>query len=304
MCLHRRMSRLQRINANLGRMTGYQIRRAPRPKLGGQSAPKAGPPAPPPSQPAPAPAAAPAPAPAPSQAAPKQEHIPRDFDAGMAEIIRAVRPYTMTSVDKLHALVSATRYVARYKIPGDIVECGVWRGGSMHAVARTLAAAGDRSRDLYLYDTFEGMTEPTEKDLRWDGMRAAEGLERSRPRKETSALWAYASLEDVQAGFAEVPYPKERLHFIKGPVEETVPGVLPEQIAILRLDTDWYESTAHELKHMYDRLVPGGVLLLDDYAHWQGAREATDEWLDASGEPLLLLRAGGGRVAVKLGLPG
>jgi O-methyltransferase len=278
--LHSRMSHRQKINATLGRMTGYELRRARRPKAATQPGPKR------------------------AEPAPKQEHIPRDFDADMAAIIRAVRPFTMTSLEKLHALVSATRYVAQHKIPGDMVECGVWRGGSMHAVARTLAAAGDYDRELYLYDTFEGMTEPSEKDLRWDGAHASEGLEHARQRKETSAIWAYASLEDVQAGFAEVPYPKERLHFVKGPVEQTVPEVLPQQIAILRLDTDWYESTAHELKHMYDRLVPGGVLFLDDYAHWQGARQATDEWLEATGEPLLLLRAGGGRIAVKPGLAG
>ncbi|HVX09468.1 TylF/MycF/NovP-related O-methyltransferase [Humibacter sp.] len=165
----------------------------------------------------------------------------------------------MTSVDKLHALITATRYVVRYQIPGDVVECGVWRGGSMHAVARTLAACGDLGRELYLYDTFEGMTEPTEQDLRWDGAHPSQWLEHSADHKRDSAIWAYASLEEVKAGFADVPYPEERLHFVKGPVEQTVPGILPEKIALLRLDTDWYSSTAHELEHMYDRLVPGGA---------------------------------------------
>jgi O-methyltransferase len=229
------------------------------------------------------------------QAKPARE-FPADYDPEYQEIMRAVRPYTMTGNDKLHALISATRYVHRYRIPGAVVECGVWRGGSMHAVARTLDQLGDHGRDLYLYDTFEGMTEPTDKDLRYDG-EAASHLLASADKK--SWVWAEASLEDVQAGFETVPYPAERLHFIKGPIEDTVPAQMPDEIAILRLDTDWYESTAHELEHMYPRLVPGGVLLIDDYGHWQGSRKATDEFLDRTGERLLLLRADSGRVAVK-----
>ncbi len=221
---------------------------------------------------------------------------PADYDPEYREIIRAARPYTMTGNDKLHALITATRYIDRYQIPGSVVECGVWRGGSMHAVARTLDQLGDHERDLYLYDTFEGMTEPTDKDLRYDGESASRILARA---DKQSWVWASASLEDVQAGFETVPYPSERLHFIKGPIEETVPAEMPDEIAILRLDTDWYESTVHELEHLYPRLVPGGVLILDDYGHWQGSRQAADEFLDRTGERLLLLRADSGRVAVK-----
>jgi hypothetical protein len=228
---------------------------------------------------------------------PERAKIPRDVDDVAADIIRAVQPYTMTGVDKLFALVSAVRYVARYEVPGAIVECGVWRGGSMQAAARTLDSVGVHDRDLYLYDTFEGMTEPTEADVRFDGIPAAQRLAQS--SRTDSRVWAYAGLEDVRAGFEQVPYPAERIHFVKGPVEETVPAQLPEEIAILRLDTDWYESTAHELTHMYDRLVPGGVLMIDDYGWWQGSRRATDEFLERTGEPLLLLRMGSGRVAVK-----
>jgi len=221
---------------------------------------------------------------------------PADYDPEYREIIRAVRPYTMTGNDKLHALITATRYVHRYHIPGSVVECGVWRGGSMHAVARTLDQLGDRDRDLYLYDTYEGMTEPTEKDRRYDGESASHILAQA---DKQSWVWAWASLEDVQAGFETVPYPSERLHFIKGPIEKTVPAEMPDEIAILRLDTDWYESTVHELEHLYPRLVSGGVLILDDYGHWQGSRQAADEFLDRTGERLLLLRADSGRVAIK-----
>jgi O-methyltransferase len=235
-------------------------------------------------------------APAATPAKPKAESFPRDYDEDFCEIIRAVRPYSMTGNDKLHALISATKYVSRYNVPGDIVEFGVWRGGGMKAVALTLEAANDFSRDLYLYDTFEGMTPPTDKDVRYDGAPAAGLLETS---GRDTAVWAVASIEDVQERFATGRYPQEKIHFIKGPVEETVPDQLPERISILRLDTDWYESTDHEFKHAYDRLVSGGVLMIDDYGWWQGSRTATDEFLERTGEKLLLLRMASGRVAIK-----
>jgi O-methyltransferase len=234
-----------------------------------------------------------------SAAAPvKAPYFPDDFDEEVREVIRLVRPYTRTSKDKLHALVSSTRYISRHGIEGAVVECGVWRGGSMHAVARVLDGLGDHSRDLYLFDTFDGMTEPTEHDLRTGDLRSAREL-MDESQKATKGIWAYASLEDVRAGFETVPYPVERLHYVQGKVEDTVPGQAPQQIALLRLDTDWYESTRHELDHLYDRLVSGGVLIIDDYGSWQGSAQATDEFLERTGARLLLLRAGTGRVAVK-----
>jgi hypothetical protein len=82
-------------------------------------------------------------------------------------------------------------------------------------------------------------------------------------------------------------------------VQDTIPAQAPERIAILRLDTDWYDSTRHELEHLYDRLESGGVLLIDDYGYWQGARQAVDEFLEARNTRMLLLPMASGRVAVK-----
>jgi O-methyltransferase len=166
----------------------------------------------------------------------------------------------------------------------------------MQAAARALLDCGDASRDLYLFDTFEGMPPPGDRDVRHDGRPAAELLA-IRPRDHD--VWAVATLEDVRAAFAQVPYPAERVHFVKGLVEDTIPTQAPESISILRLDTDWYASTRHELEHLYERLSPGGVLLIDDYGWWKGAREAVDEFLEHSGERLLLLRMASGRIAVK-----
>ncbi|KAB2588525.1 methyltransferase [Streptomyces arboris] len=281
------------VNGVLQQLTGYQLRRVTVPAARTAPAESLAASAPAPAAPKPEakePAARKPPAKKPSPA------FPEDYDDEARDIIRAVKPYSMTSPERLNAFILATRYIARHNIPGDIVECGVWRGGSMQACARTLLSVGEDERELYLFDTYEGMTPPTAEDLRRDGRPAQELLD---AQGKDRPIWAVASLEDVQAGFENVPYPKERVHYVQGRVEDTVPEQAPEQIAILRLDTDWYASTKHELEHLYSRLVSGGVLLIDDYGYWQGSRQAVDEFLDKTGERLLLLRMDEGRIAVK-----
>jgi O-methyltransferase len=218
------------------------------------------------------------------------------FDARAKETIRTVKPWTMTSYDRIFALVVAVRYVERHRIPGEVVECGVWRGGSMQAVALTLRECGSSDRDLHLFDTFEGMPPPTELDRRINGASAEELLE-SGERKWL--VQARAGLDDVRDGMQRTGYPAERIHYHEGKVEDTIPAGAPEQIALLRLDTDWYESTRHELEHLYPRLAPGGVLIIDDYDYWEGSRRAVDEFLDATGARLLLVPVDTARVAVK-----
>jgi len=212
------------------------------------------------------------------------------------DLIKLARPYTMTSWDKLTALVLAVRHVGLHVPEGDFVECGVWRGGSVHAIARTLMSVGVTDRDIYLFDTFSGMTEPTDRDVDENGRTAAERLATS---SKKARIWALASREDVEAGLATLDYPQERFHLVEGPVEDTIPAQAPASIAMLRLDTDWYESTHHELIHLYDRLVSGGVLIIDDYGSWQGSRQATDEFLAGLKSPPLMQRAGNARIGVK-----
>jgi O-methyltransferase len=223
--------------------------------------------------------------------------LPDDFTETDAELWRRVAPYTMTTPGRVHALARAVEYVAARGIPGAFVECGVWRGGSMMAVALTLLRLGETDRDLYLFDTFEGMTEPGAEDVKQDGEHASDVVRRL---SRDSPGFATASLEEVREAVLGVGYPSMRIHFVKGPVEETVPEHAPADVALLRLDTDWYSSTKHELTHLYPRLGRGGVLIIDDYAYWRGARQAVDEYVAENELALLLIRIDhGARVAIK-----
>jgi O-methyltransferase len=227
-----------------------------------------------------------------------------EFDERDRPIIERAYPYTMTGVLRLDATVQSVRHCVRRGIPGAFCECGVWRGGSVLAMILTLQDMGVNDRDIHLFDTFEGMTEPTEHDRHPGEPPALETWTEAKARDERP--WAGMFGEhvfdehSVRETVLSSGYPEERIHLVKGPVEETIPDHAPDALALLRLDTDWYESTRHELEHLYPRLADGGVLLIDDYGHWEGARRAVDEYFSQQAEPLLLNRVDyTGRVAVK-----
>ena len=219
--------------------------------------------------------------------------LPADFDKD------TVDTYTMTTPERIASLCNAVNYLVDNKIEGDFVECGVWRGGSTMAAIDTLMKKGDKSREIYLYDTFEGMSEPTEVDKVFTGTAADELLNTS-DKEDATSVWCYSALEEVQNNVGTLGYPANKVTYVKGKVEDSIPQTLPGKIALLRLDTDWYESTAHELKHLYPLLVPGGVIIIDDYGHWEGARKAVDEYIEANKLPLLLNRIDyTGRIGIK-----
>jgi O-methyltransferase len=210
-----------------------------------------------------------------------------DLTDDQRHILRAVQPYTMTSLDRLVAVVNAVTHIVNHAIPGDFAECGVWRGGSMMAAALTLLGLNDTSRTLYLYDTFEGMPAPTQHDRTFDGLDA-DSLWRK--EQQQAGSWCHASLNDVRDNLLSSGYPAEKIVLVEGRVEDTIPRILPSTLSLLRLDTDWYESTRHELIHLYPKLNQSGILIIDDYGHWQGARAAVDEYFAAEGEPVYLHR--------------
>jgi O-methyltransferase len=211
---------------------------------------------------------------------------PPDITADELRIWQTVQPYTMTSLARIISLIRAVRFTAEQRIPGAIVECGVWRGGSMMAAAMTLLSMNDE-RDLYLFDTYTGMSKPTARDVTYHGQIASDLLASAQPR---DTILAEAGLVEVRENLARTGYPAARLHFVPGPVEETLPHLAPPTIALLRLDTDWYESTRHELQHLYPRVAPNGIVIIDDYGHWAGARKAVDEFVAMLNPPPFLHR--------------
>jgi O-methyltransferase len=224
----------------------------------------------------------------------------RDAEPLFHAHLERVRPFSMTSTERLYAMHKATEYVVRAGIFGDIVECGVWRGGSMMMAALTLLAMGDTSRRLVLFDTFEGLPKPDrEKDVDLWGHSNYDEWTRHR-RTDTSSDWAEAPIDEVRRNMESTGYPMDKVAFVKGMVQDTLAANCPEAIALLRLDTDWYASTVCEMRYLYPRLSESGVLIIDDYGHLQGQRQAIDEYFARNREPVLLNRIDySGRLAIK-----
>lgn len=216
-------------------------------------------------------------------------------DQTFMSLFEQVKPYTMTSVEALFALYSGVNHVLDRNIPGDFVECGVWRGGSSLLVALILKQRGISNRKVVLYDTFAGMPAPTEFDVDKYGHTGFQMME----EYADEVGWCYASLDDVSSVFKEQEF-QFPVQFIQGDVMVTLPEQQPSSIALLRLDTDWYESTALEYELLYPRLSMGGVLIIDDYGVWAGSRKATDDYFAQIPKPLIVRIDKEVRLAVKL----
>lgn len=203
--------------------------------------------------------------------------------------INDVSKYTLTNSERIVSLIRAVNYLEENAIEGSFVECGVWKGGSIMAALMELNNLRSFNREIYLYDTFEGMSEPSDADESYKGESA------SLAYNAKTDLWekikCYSTLEEVQRNISSIQYPASKIHYVKGKVEDTIPGLrTPEKISLLRLDTDWYESTFHELKHLFPRLTKGGIIIIDDYGHWKGCRKAVDEYLNKNKINLFLSR--------------
>jgi hypothetical protein len=216
-----------------------------------------------------------------------------------SEFYDQCKGFSYTSMPMMYALYSAMKHVSDAGIDGDVVECGVWRGGSMMMAALSLKAAGDRSRTLHLYDTF---------DLSWEARSEKDHLvyrapvpsgASSRFRVEGQGAKG-VSQEEVLSNLLSTGFPRERIRLIRGLVQETLPKEAPRSIALLRLDTDFYESTYHELVCLFPLLKAGGVLIIDDYGKHQGATEAVDRYFAENRIQMLLNRIDvQGRMGIK-----
>jgi O-methyltransferase len=223
-----------------------------------------------------------------------------DMEPEFKLLYETCRAETMTSLERMHALWAGVRHIHNSGIEGAIVECGVWRGGSMMLAAQALKHLGDVSRELWLYDTYQGMTEPGAEDVQAMTGEAAGSVLATQPKNNENPFWALAQRDVVEQNMRRTGYPQNLVNFVEGPVEETLPRHAPNSIALLRLDTDWYESTRHELVHLWPRLKSGGMLIIDDYGYWEGARKAVDEFFATLPDAPFLARIDyTGRIAVK-----
>ena len=223
-----------------------------------------------------------------------------DMEDEFKKLYEECKDYTLTSVERMYALYKAAEYIVSTGVSGDIVECGTYKGGSAMMLLKALVAFSSTQRKVYLYDTYAGMSEPTKKDISFKNKSAQAkwGL----LQKGNFNEWDYAPIEEVKANVYSSGYPKDNLIFIKGKVEDTIPKTLPDTIALLHLDTDWYESTYHELYHLYPHLSLQGIIIIDDYGHWKGAKEAVDKYFREQGVKILLHRVDyTGRIGIKVG---
>ena len=185
----------------------------------------------------------------------------------------------MRPIEVVWSVIQATKYIVNNNIPGDLVECGVWRGGMAIAMAIVLDDLKS-DKKIYLYDTYEGMTEPTYDDVDYRGVSAENKF--NRLTKDDHNEWCYASLDYVKNQFKKIGLEKHAV-YVKGDIMKTLneKEIIPTKISLLRLNTDWYESTKKEMEVLYPVLEKNGVFLIDTYAHWQGARKAMDEYLES-----------------------
>lgn len=177
-------------------------------------------------------------------------------------------------------------YILQNNIEGCIVECGVESGDFEYIFINELMK-NNSVRDIYLYDTFAGLVEPSEYDYTCNDAKLYQMNNddvynewKSQIINENVNGWCFTPLYRVKDRLNSTGYPQNNLHYIVGNVMETLKDKtkIPEKIAILRLDTDWYESSKYELEQMYDNVVTGGIIIFDDYYHWDGQRRATDEF--------------------------
>jgi O-methyltransferase len=230
-----------------------------------------------------------------------EKRYPIEMSTSDQKLFRYVRDNNLStsSDERLFATIMACRYVAEREIKGDFVECGVWRGGNSIIAADVFRNLASRS-GVWLFDTFSGMTAPTDADVNIRGESADEKYAQS--IRDDHNEWCYAPLEEVQANFSKVGLLTERVKFVKGDVAKTLSASteMPEVISVLRLDTDWYESTKAELETLYPKLTIGGVLIIDDYGHWGGSRKAVDEYFANRRRPFLQYIDQSARIGIKV----
>lgn len=223
----------------------------------------------------------------PPPAVPPPEEFPADFEQQYIDIIKTVKPYTMTGNERLYQLIYCVKYLVENNISGDFVECGVWRGGSILTMIEALKLLNVNDRKIQLFDTFSSDDIFATKSAITEDEPFQGSLEEI---KESAGIDFSVNLDDVKRVMKETNYPTENVIFNVGRVEDMIPKARIDSIALLRLDTDWYDSTKFQLEELYDKVVPNGVVIFDDYGFWKGHKKAADEFLAKNNIKPLLMR--------------
>lgn len=197
------------------------------------------------------------------------------------EALSLVEDYTMTSYERMATLWNQVRYLDRAGVAGCLVECGTWRGGASGMMALAHLASGNPTRQIHLFDSFEGLPEP---DKSVDGERAIHYASGNADGNLASIERCVGPLEDNQHVMHTLAkYPQQLTSYHVGWFENTIPAIKDSigPIALLRLDGDWYSSTKVCLEGLFPLIQSGGMLVIDDYGAWEGCRKAVDEYLSA-----------------------
>jgi len=222
----------------------------------------------------------------------KEKLMNFDFNQEANQLIKIIRPYTMLPYTNLVQLYELVKYCEINEILGDFVECGVWKGGSSALMALgSLNNCKNEPRTLHLFDIFSEICAP---DPDKDGERAMREAKKFNSKfiENKKELFSLKGIYDAYGGpgslsqnqelfYNIIKYPKAKVHFHEGWFQDTLPIVKNEisKIAILRLDGDWYESTKVCLENLYDKVVKGGVIIIDDYGTYEGCKKAVDEFI-------------------------
>ncbi len=209
----------------------------------------------------------------------RQENLIPEISDEEKKIVKKIQPYTMCKVANHWAIIQSLKHIKKNNIDGELVECGVYKGGNIILYKKIIEQIGINKK-IFAYDTFEGMIKPGEYDKDLKGVSALETFKKYHSSK---VPWCYSSIDEVKENIGKFNLNAEKdFIFIKGKVEETLKEKknLPEKISLLRLDTDFYESTKIELEVLFPKLQPGGILIIDDYGHWKGSKKAVDEYFN------------------------
>jgi O-methyltransferase len=214
-----------------------------------------------------------------------------DLEAEAYENILKILSHTMVGYERLITLYQQAVFCEHNDIAGSFVECGTWKGGAVGLMALANLKHGSKRRELHLFDSFEGVPEP---DAAVDGQSALEDARQVGGGTGGKLVPIPLSVGTLEANKElleqTIGYDASRLRYHKGWFQDTLPAQADTvgNIAILRLDCDWYASTKICLDYLYDKVLPGGFVIIDDYGNYEGCRKAVDEFLQARGNKAYL----------------